>query len=488
MKRHFVSGVMILTLSSFFIKVMGFVTRIYMSNVMGAEGTGVYQLIMSVYAVGASFAVSGISVAVCTLTGARPSSSHKIVKSALAVTLTTGAVASFICFVFSKKIAFFVGDLRAASSIRIIAICFPFTSLFACLTGFFNGKSMVKIPVAGQIVEQALRILVVFSLVSRAMEKGISEACAAAALGIAAGEAVSALFLMAVYLKNRTYGNFGKSCKRKLLSLSIPAAVGGYFNSLIHTVENSLIPFMLCSFGFSHSQAVSSLGVIKGMAAPICYFPNILISSVATVILPAVSYASEHGRKARIRYSSDCLFRLCFTCGGFFAAFFCSFGKEICMLLFKNSYAGEILSLLGIITPFLYINMVSGSILYGAGKQKVSLFISMFEGISRIVVIVSFVPRWGIYGYIAAVILSDALACVFNIRAVSKACGFKFNCIKYFVCALIAFFVSLIFGNTLNGIYRYPAMIISYFLSMFMLKTVKISDVLWVKSNIFSKY
>ncbi len=487
MKKQFVSGVMVLTLSSFLIKVMGFITRIYMSNVMGAEGTGVYQLIMSVYAVGASFAVSGISVAVCTLTGARPAASHKIVKSALAVSLTTGFIASLICFVFAEKIAFLVGDLRAAFSIRIISLCFPFTSLFASLTGYFNGRSKVKIPVVGQIAEQGIRILIVFVLIEKAMKKGIILACVTASVGIAAGEAISAIFLVAVYLKTRTYGKVGKSCKRKLLSLSIPAAVGGYFNSILHTVENALIPVMLGAFGFSHSQAVASLGVIKGMAAPICYFPNILISSVATVILPAVSYASEHGRKMSIRYSSDCLFRLCFTCGGFFAAFFCSFGKEISMLLFKNAHAGEILSLLGIITPFLYINMVSGSILYGAGMQKTSLSISVFEGVSRVAGIMLFVPHYGIYGYIAAVILSDVFACILNIRAISKACDFKFCCIKYFVCASVSFFIAVIFGNSLNGIYRYPAVIASYFLCMLMLKTVKISDIMWIKSNIFSK-
>lgn len=478
---------MLLTASSFMIKLLGFVTRIYMSNVMGAEGTGLYQLIMSVYAVGASFAVSGISVAVCTLTGAKPNTAHRVVKSALAITLTTGVLALTVCFFLAEKIAAIVGDIRAANSIRIIALCFPCASLFACLSGYFNGKSKVKIPVAGQIIEQGVRIIIVLLFTARAMRRGIAAACAAASLGIAAGEAASSVYLLLVYLKTRTYGGSGRSCKRRLLSLSIPAAAGGYFNSVLHTVENTLIPVMLGVFGLSHKNAVSYLGIIKGMAAPVAYFPNILISSVSTVILPAVSYASEHGRRERIRASSECLFRLCFFCGGFFAAFFCSFGREICDFLYSNSRAGEILSLLGIITPFLYINMVSGSILYGAGLQTTSLAISVFEGVLRILGVVLFVPKWGIYGYIAALILSDALACVLNIRAVSRVCGCSFGCMKYFVCAAVSFFAALIFGNTLNGILRYPAVVISYVLSMVLLKIIKISDIKWLKYNIFSK-
>ncbi len=487
MKRKFVSGVIILTLSSFLIKIIGFVTRIYMSNIMGAEGTGLYQLILSVYAVGASFAVSGISVAVCTLTGAKPSASEKILKSGLLITLTTGLTASLICFLFAEKIALLMGDIRGAVSLRIVAFCFPFISVFACLTGYFNGKSMVRIPVTGQIVEQAARIITVLFLVEKAMDKGIAAACAAASVGILAGEGISCLFIVRAYFKRRTYNKVSESYKRKLLSLSIPAALGGYFNSVLHTAENILIPLMLALFGMSHSESVSSLGVIKGMAAPIAYFPNILISSVATVILPAVSYASERGRTGRIKTSADALFRLCFLSGGFFAAFFCSFGEEICMLLYKNSQAGKVLSILGLITPFLYINMVSGSVLFGLGLQKKSLAISILEGVIRLSLVTLCVPMFGINGYLFSVIISDIFACVLNIFAISKACDYKFYCLKYFAAAFLSFLAAIIFGNSLHGGLRYPGVILSYFLSILLLKIVKFSDFKWIKYNIFAK-
>lgn len=487
MKKKILSGIAILAFSSFIIKVLGFVTRVYMSNVMGAEGTGVYQLVLSVYAVGASFAVSGISAAVCTLCGAKPSASHKIVKSGLLITLVTGLSASLFCFFFASDIAGMTGDMRAENSIRLISVCFPFASVFACLSGYFNGRSQVKFPVMGQVVEQASRIALVFLFLRKAMDKGIVSGCLAASFGICAGEIISAVYLFAVFLKKRTYGKNGKSYKRKLLSLSIPAALGGYFNSVMHTAENILIPVMLSFCGYSHSKAVGTLGIIKGMAAPIAYFPNIIVSAVTTVILPAVSYAAEHGRMNKIRNSSEGLFRISFFAGGFFASFFCSFGEEICMVLYHNIQAGRILSLYGLITPFLYVNMVSASILYGAGRQNKSLLINISEGLLRIILIVLFVPVYGIYGYMAAVILSDVFAAVFNINAIGRLCKCSFPGCKYFVSAAIAFVVSVTFGNSLFGIYRYPGVVFSYILTMILLKTVKISDLKWLKYNIFSK-
>ncbi|MDF2524795.1 MAG: spoVB2, partial [Clostridiales bacterium] len=44
-KRSFVSGAIILMLSGFIVRVLGFVYRIYLSNLIGAEGMGLIQLI-----------------------------------------------------------------------------------------------------------------------------------------------------------------------------------------------------------------------------------------------------------------------------------------------------------------------------------------------------------------------------------------------------------------------------------------------------------
>lgn len=487
MKKNFVSGVVILSASSFIIKILGFITRIYMSNTMGAEGTGLYQLILSVYAVGASFAVSGISVAVSALTGARPSAGHKVVSSALKITLATGIITSAVVFLFSGRIAVSVGDARAAVPIRIISLCFPFTAAFASLTGYFNGKGLVRLPVAGQMVEQAVRIAIVFLFLKRAADMGVAYACAAASLGICAGEIISGIFLIFSYRKRKTYGRVDEKYTRRLLSISIPSALGGYFCSVMHTAENALIPARFSVSGLNHEKSMGNLGIIKGMALPIAYFPNILISSVATVILPAVSRAAQSGRMGRIKKSADDLFRLCFFAGGFFACFFCSFGKDICMLLYKNAGAGRVLSLMGLCTPFIYINTVSGSILYGAGSERRVLLNSIAEGIMRIFFLWFFIPSFGSDGYIFSVIISAVFASVLNILSVRKVCGAGKSCPKYFICMLISFLISVILGNGLFGIFRFFGVVSLYIFSMIVLKTVRFSDFLWLRYNFLSK-
>ncbi|MBS5794386.1 MAG: oligosaccharide flippase family protein [Clostridiales bacterium] len=48
-KNLIIKGAIILTLANIITRILGFVYRIYMSNVIGAEGMGLYQLIMPIY-------------------------------------------------------------------------------------------------------------------------------------------------------------------------------------------------------------------------------------------------------------------------------------------------------------------------------------------------------------------------------------------------------------------------------------------------------
>ena len=123
------------------------------------------------------------------------------------------------------------------------------------------------------------------------------------------------------------------------------------------------------------------------------------------------------------------------------------------MVLYNSSDAGRVLSILGLITPFLYINMVSGSILYGLGLQRKSLAISISEGVARLSLVAVCVPVFGINGYLFSVIISDVFACVLNIFAISRACNYKFECLKYFGCNLLAFLMASFFGNSFHGFY-----------------------------------
>ena len=66
-KKIFIKNAFIMTATALILRTIGIFFRIYMSNKIGAEGMGLYQLIFSVYMLGSTFASAGICTAVTRL-------------------------------------------------------------------------------------------------------------------------------------------------------------------------------------------------------------------------------------------------------------------------------------------------------------------------------------------------------------------------------------------------------------------------------------
>lgn len=60
--KTFIKNAAIMTITALILRTIGIFFRIYMSNKIGAEGMGLYQLIFSIYVLGSTFATAGISI------------------------------------------------------------------------------------------------------------------------------------------------------------------------------------------------------------------------------------------------------------------------------------------------------------------------------------------------------------------------------------------------------------------------------------------
>ncbi len=202
MRKSIMEKILTLTFSAFIIKALGFVFRIYLSKIVGAEGTGLYHLVLSVYSLGAVISSFGITQTLTRLVAIYENHSKKILKTAFVITGTISVAVMLIVFVNAEYISYFIlKDSRTINSIKIIAFSFPPIAVFACLSGYFNGLSKVRYPVRGQITEQIVRIMFVLILAGKALETGLPECLLVMSLGITLGEYISMLYLYFSYRK-----------------------------------------------------------------------------------------------------------------------------------------------------------------------------------------------------------------------------------------------------------------------------------------------
>ena len=117
-------GAAVLIAASLFTQGVGFGYRLFLTRVIGAEGMGLFALIMSAYAIIMSLTVSGLTVTVSRLT-AEYAAQHRLgamralLRRCFALFLGLWCVAALIAIPFSDPISvYLLGDARTRSGLE----------------------------------------------------------------------------------------------------------------------------------------------------------------------------------------------------------------------------------------------------------------------------------------------------------------------------------------------------------------------------------
>lgn len=479
-KKSFVSGAIILMIAGFIVKIFGFVYRIYLSNLIGSEGMGLFQLISPVYSLIILTLTSGVSIAVSKMVAEELAKNNLInirritycafVISLVAGLFISGGIFFFIDF-FSREV---LKDARTYISLLILVPCIPVIAASSALKGYFYGIQQVTPTAISQIFEQVVKISVVMLLASRMMGKGLEYACAMATLGMALGEIANLSLLILIYKfkKHKFYKNVSrKGLMRKrniikeIVRTAFPVSVNRFITSVMGAFELILIPRRLLEGGLNYSASMMEYGKLTGMAMPLISFPCIVTSSLAITLVPAISEALSTKQYRSVNYRISKSIQFTFILGFIFTSIFLAFPHEIGGILYRREKVGGLLFMLAFTCVFTYLQQTLLGVLNGMGKQAVSLRNSVIGSAIRIGFVYFAIPVYGILGYIVGIIISSGFVCVLNLATVINTTGmtidFRNWLIKPGVVCAVLFFIS-----------KYIYSFFSIFTTNFVLNTV----------------
>lgn len=426
-KSSLAKGTVILTVAGLLTRVLGFFYRIWLSDRLGSELLGIYQMIFPISGVCYTIYASGIQTAISKLT-AEKKSGVSLFFHGLTVSLFLSLLLSLLVYETAPLLATrFLFEERTVTPLRILSFMFPFGAVTACCNGYYYGKSNSRFPAVSQLTEQVIRIVCAYVLAT--FVNGITFSCELAVLVLVFGEAASAVLSLISFLATECrqhrplFSRHGGSRyalhthikKEQFASISMLALPLGFHRliiNLLHSFEATLVPFTLQQSGLTKSDAISKFGILNGMAFPFIFFPTALTGSLSVLLLPAVSRAKGEGNtdylKKVIRLSlafSLGLGTVCTIC-------FLVSGKSLGNLVFHEPLAGEYLVILAWLCPFLYLSSTLSSILNGLGKVYVTFSVSVLSLVLKIGCLLLFVPRFGMPAYFASLLLSQAFATV----------------------------------------------------------------------------
>ncbi|MBQ6902470.1 MAG: oligosaccharide flippase family protein [Oscillospiraceae bacterium] len=434
--------------SNTLLQILGFVYRIFLSRMTGAEGLGIYQLVMPFYSVLSSLTLTGFTVAVARISAERCALSD-FHGARRAVSL------SRLCFIVAVIILAFpvlanrhavargiLGDIRTVHALPFVFVCLFFTGLENILKNYFYGVGRVAPQITSELSEQIIRAIAVAALLLafRPGDPGFSAMLIV--IGMVISEIFSSFMLTAFYRPERKLLSAKKlraPSIREVLSIAVPVSAAATVNNILGSVNSILIPQRLRVSGLSAKAATEVFGVMFGMTMPLLSFPIAFIASLTSVMVPKISEQLASGSEAEMRrkagktiHSTSLLAMPCI-------AVLIPLGEPLCRLLFSHESAGAFMLPLCIATMLSYYELCVCALLNGIGMQRHAAIYIVVGGAIQLAFTWSVgIPHIGMWGFVLGYIISSGVTAFLTFRCLVKRLKLRPRWGNWFLTPLIA--------------------------------------------------
>lgn len=437
-KNPLITGTILLTVTGFASRFIGFFYRIFLSRIFGAEGMGIYQLTSPVLALTFALTAAGMQTAISKYVAGEASTknyrySFTHLFSGFLISMTVSVLCTLGIYCFADEIAvYFLLEERTAPLLRIISLSIPMATVHSCINGYFYGIKKAAVPSICQLSEQLVRVGSVYAIYYFCQQRGMTPTISFVVIGLVIGESASmivSLISIKAHFEHVLPQNYGPllrlnkkelfAASADLLRLAVPLSLNRVIINFLMSVESIFIPNRLMLYGYDHTAALSVYGVLSGMSLPLVLFPNAITGSICVLLLPVVSEAEATGNKRAVEKAVHKSVKYGFGLGITFTAVFFLFGRFLGKLLYQNEMAGNFIMVLGFLCPLMYIAGTLGSILNGLGKTGLTFAYSMASLLVRLCFVFFLIPVLGINGYLWGLLASQlvqTLLCLFAVR------------------------------------------------------------------------
>ena len=466
-KTSFLKNIVVLLVAHIFIKIIGVINKIYLTNKQGFgdEGNAIYSSAFQIYALFLTISSMGIPNAVSKIVSERlavgdSKGAHKTFKIAIIAFGLLGFALSLFLFLFAETMAEqWLQIPEAKLSLLALSPAIFFTSITAVIKGYFNGRENLNIGANSQTIEQIFRTILTITLIEFiAQTTGFDTRVMAggAAVATTLSEIICFVYLYKYYTSvkreianeirrsvNYKYKGIRKTIK-EILTVSVPMSIGPIISGINRNIDSLTIIRGLKKF-MSETEAKLEYGILCGKIDTLVSFPLSFNSAFTSTLIPVVSSAKASndfsGANSKIRFSMliSVLIGIPSTVG------MIVFAKPILELLFPNQPSGELLLQISSVSiTFIMLNQNINSILHGLGKTMVPTVILVFGSAIKLLlntILVQINPNEFIFGGTAGAALSTVVShiftCTLSMFMVKKYVNIQFG-LKDFMKPILA--------------------------------------------------
>lgn len=486
-KKRMFSGAAVLLAGSVVAKMLGALYRIPLTNVLGAEGMGMYQLVFPVYALFMVLATAGIPTSLSRTVAEKRALGENVKKYfavAMCALLVLGLAFGLLMGALSDVLAKRQGNADTRFGFLIIAPAITFVCVISGFRGYFQGQ-MYMLPTAlSNVVEQVVKLAVGIGASYALAKRGVIYAVCGALFGVTVSEIVTAAYMGATYFfrskkekreqlvarvslqecdlqsgsdndvsqnessaqcseKADNFDGRSRSTKKArfervsraelkgMLRVALPIAAVAALMPLSSFFDSIIIVNMLKAFGLEQGVATAQYGIISGPVNSLINMPVVAIMSLAVAVVPSVSASRATRDIDGVMLKSSLCVRLAYLLGIPFAFYLAVFARNVIGALYpalseqNTVVAVNVLRITAANVVFLSVMQIYVSLLQAVDKTKYAVF-SLIAGIIVKIVLDVVLTRYiGINGAAIASLALPVVAYFCTLVSYYKICGLR---------------------------------------------------------------
>ena len=419
----FVSGVLLLSVSTLVCKLIGLFFKIPIINIVGIEGMAFFSAAYNVYMLLNSIAAAGLPVALSIIVSKNVAEGKllnvkKVLRVALLMFVAIGSVGTVLLYFGADAYSEAVSLAGAALSVKTIAPTILLITISGGLRGYFQGHEIMAPTAISQLLESLGKLVFGIGLALLAIRKQmpLPYIAAAAISGISIGVLLSVFYLSCKFFffhrKPRADETVTvdhstdkvSSIVVKLIWISLPITLSSCMTSITSLADTALITNGLISSGFAENTAVALYSSYTNLAIPMFNLIPALITPLAVSLIPTITSAitRDDSKEASEFFSSSVRLGLAFCVPA--AAGLAVFSKPILDLIYPGeaeacAFAAPLLSVLSLAIVFSSLTTVLNAVLQSYMKPSLPI-VSMAAGATVKIVLEYILVRTdvGIFG------------------------------------------------------------------------------------------
>ena len=472
----------ILAIASLFVRLIGLIYRIPMSNILGEEGNGIYAVAFEIYDLILIISSYSLPLAMSKIISAQSAqkqykNTSKTLQVGMIFALISGGVFGCVLLFGAGAIERYIYPEYAGVQIplRILAPTILIVAFLGVFRGFFQGKRTMMPTAISQVIEQVVNavVSVVASYLFMKWTFGdlhnAAWGAAGGTLGTCLGAASALLllvFLISIYRpvlrkqerRDRT-GHVDSTgyLFRVLLMTILPVILSQTVYNISGLIDYKIFGYFSAQSGVGPVEIKSLVGVYSSKYRVMCSVPIALSTALASSMIPSAVAAFTEKDYKQLRYNIASVMKF-----NMIIAFPCFIGytvlgMPIIKMLFSSNYilGGKMLVTGSLALVFYALSNVTGGALQSINRMSLPVIhsaISLAVHVGIVIVCVRYTD-FGIYSLLVGNITFPMVVWLLNLWALKRYIpgGYQQEIVKTFIAPLAA---ALWMGVVTVGVYE----------------------------------